>query len=251
MRYVLAVMALLLSVGSAMAEDKATALTKSQKAAVEEIIENYLTKEHPEILMKAMQELQRRDQATAEAKSAAAIKTNKVKIYEDANTPVGGNPKGDVTIVEFSDFQCGYCKMSEPFVEKLLKEDGNIRFIYKDFPVLGPASTSAAKMALAVARQGTDKYIKYHDALLAKQEHLNDDIILQTVKDIGADAEQAKKDAASDAIAKQVQTNLDLGVDIGVRGTPMFIIGDKTFPGALQYEQLKKAVEEARNGKKG
>ena len=117
------------------------------RAAIEDIIKDYLTKEHPEVLMEGMQELQKRDQASAEAKSEAAVKAATDKIFNNPDSPVGGNPKGDVTIVEFFDYQCGYCKMSEPTVEKLLKEDKNVKFIYKDFPILGPASTEAAKRA--------------------------------------------------------------------------------------------------------
>ena len=253
MRYALVFLALLLSVASpVVAEDKvaATPLTEGQKAAFAEFLDNYLVKEHPEVIMHAMQELQKRDQASAEQKTTESIKSNKAKIYDDAATPVGGNPKGDVTIVEFSDFQCGYCKMSEPFIEKILGEDKGIRFIYKDFPVLGPQSITAAKVALAVARQGNDKYVKMHDALLAKKEHLTDDMIYQAAKDAGADVEKAKKDANDDAMQKHIQANLDLGVEIGVRGTPMFIIGDKVYPGALQYEQLKKAIDDALAAKK-
>lgn len=252
MRFALALVALLLSgLTPVLADDKAATLPEGQKAAIEELIKNYLTKDHPEIVMQAMQELQKRDQASAEAKTVESIKTNKAKIYDDANTPVGGNPKGDVTIVEFSDFQCGYCKMSEPFIEKILKEDKGIRFIYKDFPVLGPQSITASKVALAVFRQGgSDKYIKYHDDLLAKKEHLTDDMIYQAAKDAGVNVDKAKKDAADDAMQKQIQANLDLGVDIGVRGTPMFIIGNNVYPGALQYDQLKQAISDARAASK-
>lgn len=264
MRYALVLLALLVSsISPVFAQDAATTastltspppptLSEGEKAAIQELVKNYLTKDHPEVIMQAMQELQKRDQASAEAKTSDAIKTKKDKIYNDPNTPVGGNPKGDVTIVEFSDFQCGYCKMSEPFVERILKEDKNVRFVYKDFPVLGPVSTTAAKVALAAFKQGNDKYIKLHDDLLSKKEHLNDDMIYQAAKDAGVDVDRVKKEAASDEIQKQVQDNLDLGTEIGVRGTPMFIIGEKVYPGALQYEQMKKAIEEARaSAKKG
>jgi protein-disulfide isomerase len=251
MRYALALLALLLSSAApAFAQNGADTFSDSQKSAIEEIVKTYLTKEHPEILMQAMQELQKRDQASAEAKTSDAIKSKHDKIFNDPATPVGGNPKGDVTIVEFFDDQCGYCKMSEPFLQKVVKEDKGVRFVYKDFPVLGPASSTAAKVSLAAFRQGLNKYIALHDALLAKKEHLNDDMIYQTAKDVGLDVEKLKKDANDDATAKQVQANLDLGTDIGVRGTPLFIVGDKVFPGALQYDQLKKAIDDARAAKK-
>lgn len=250
MRYALVLVALLLSCLSP--AQAATSLPEGEKAAIEDLIKTYLTKEHPEIVMQAMQELQKRDQASAEAKTTEAIKASKAKIYNDPNTPVGGNPNGDVTIVEFADFQCGYCKMSEPFIERVLKEDKGVRLVYKDFPVLGPQSTMAAKAALAAFRQGNDKYIKMHDDLLSKKEHLNDEMIFASATAAGVDLDKLKKDMNDKAMEDHVQANLDLGVEIGVRGTPMFIIGSKVYPGALQYDQLKKAIEEARaEGKKG
>jgi protein-disulfide isomerase len=218
----------------------------ADKAAIEDIVKTYLTKEHPEVLMEAMQELQKRDQASAEAKSEAAIKSSSDKIFNNPDSPVGGNAKGDVTVVEFFDYQCSYCKMSEPEVEKLLKEDKNVKLIYKDFPILGPMSVQAAKASLASARQGAPKYIKFHDALMNKKDHVNDEMLYQTAKDAGLDVEKLKKDMNDDAIAKQVQANIELGGEIGVRGTPMFIVGEAIYPGALQYDQLKKAVDDAR-----
>jgi protein-disulfide isomerase len=222
----------------------------SDRAAIEDIIKDYLVNKHPEVLMQAMQELQKRDQATAEAKSQSAIKTAHDKIYSNPTTPVGGNAKGDVTMVEFFDYQCGYCKMSEESIQRILKEDKNVKFIYKDFPILGAPSVTAAKAALAINKQGTAKYIKFHDLLMAKKDHLTDDMIDQAAKDSGADVDKMKKDMADDDIAKQIQANLDLGNDVGVRGTPMFIVGEQVYPGALQYDQLKKAVDEARTANK-
>jgi protein-disulfide isomerase len=220
------------------------ALTDAQRSEVEDVIKNYLVNKHPEVLMEAMKELQKRDQAGAEAKSKEAVTNFKDKIFNDPTSPVGGNPKGDVTMVEFFDFQCGYCKMSEEGTEKELKTDGNIRFIYKDFPILGPMSTTASKAALASVNQG--KYIKFHDALMNKKDHLTEDMIYQIAKEIGLDVEKLKKDMNDPEIAKIIEANLKLGNDIGVRGTPMFIIGDQIYPGALQPEQLKKAVDDAR-----
>jgi protein-disulfide isomerase len=136
--------------------------------------------------------------------------------------------------------------MSEPYLEKILNEDKGVRFIYKNFPVLGPASTAAAKASFAALRQGPDKFVKFHEALMGKKEHLNDDIVDQTAKDAGLDIERLKKDVGDDAIQKQVQAGLDLGTEIGVRGTPFFIVGGKVYPGAMEYEQFKKAIADAR-----
>ena len=220
----------------------------ADKAAIGDIIKDYLTKEHPEVVMQAVQELQKRDQETADAKSKQAMSGSKDKLFNDADTPVGGNPKGDVTVVEFFDYQCGYCKMSEEAVEKLLKEDKNVKFIYKEYPILGPASRQAALAAIASVRQG--KYDKFHAALMNKKDHLTDDIIYAVAKDVGLDVDKVKKDMEDKAVIKIVDDALQLGQDVGVRGTPMFIIGDKVNPGAMQYDAMKKAVDDARSAKK-
>jgi protein-disulfide isomerase len=216
----------------------------SDKAAIEDIIRDYLTNKHPEVLMEAMKELQRRDQVTAESKAKEAVTTYKDKIFNDPNTPIGGNLKGDVTMVEFFDYQCGYCKMSEEAILKVLKDDGKVKFYYKEFPILGPMSVTATKAALAAVKQ--NKYVKFHDALIGKKDHLTEDMIYDTAKEVGLDVDKLKKDMASDEVSKIIDVNLKLGNDVGVRGTPMFIIGNQIYPGALQYDQIKKAVDDAR-----
>jgi len=231
------------------AQDAATpapakVLTDAEKAAIEDVVRDYITTKHPEILVQGMKELQRREQETAENKSKEAVAGFKDKIFNDPTSPVGGNAKGDVMMVEFFDYQCGYCKLSEEAIEKLMKDDKNVKLIYKDFPILGPTSVTATKAALAAVKQG--KYIKMHDALMAKKDHLTDDMVYQIAKEAGLDVDKLKKDMADESVTKIVDANLKLGSDIGVRGTPMFIIGTQIYPGALQYEQLKKAVDDAR-----
>lgn len=230
----------------AMAETKS--FSAADKAAIEDIIKNYLTKDHPEVIMQGVQEMQRRDQEAAAEKAQNAVKNYKDKLFNDPNTPVGGNPKGDVSIVEFFDFQCGYCKMSEEAIEKLLKEDGKVKFYYKDFPILGPVSVIASKAAIASVAQG--KYVPFHDALMNKKGHFdNEDAVMAVAKEIGLDVEKLKKDMADPKTEKIINDNLALGNQVGVRGTPMFIIGEKIVPGAMQYDQMKDAVAEARKSK--
>lgn len=216
----------------------------AQRAEIEDIVKGYLTERHPEVIMEAMKELQKRDQSDSDVKSKEAISTSKDKIFHDPTSPVGGNVKGDVIVVEFFDYQCGYCKSSESSVEKLLKEDKNVKLIYKDFPILGPASVEAAKAALASVSQG--KYVKFHDALMNKKDHFSGEMIYDIAKDVGLDIVKLKKDMQDDAITKIIEANIKLGSDIGVRGTPLFIIGDQVYPGAVPYEQMKKAIEDTR-----
>ncbi len=226
----------------------AATFNDAQKAEIENIVKEYLVNKHPEVMAQGLQNLQQKEQQSADAKSKAEITSEKDKIFNDPRTPVGGNPKGDVTIVEFYDFSCGYCKMSEESLERLVKEDKNVKVVYKDFPILGPASAEAAKAALASMKQG--KFQPLHDALMTKKDHLTSDMIYATAKDVGIDVDRLKKDMNDSVVADTIAANLKLGQDIGVRGTPMFIVNDNVYPGALQYEQLKQAVSDARGAEK-
>jgi protein-disulfide isomerase len=230
------------------AEDPSANFTDAQRAEIKAIIKDYLTKENPEVLVQAGQELQHREQTTAEAKSTEAVSKDKDKIFNDPNTPVGGNPKGDVTVVEFFDYQCGYCKMTEEAVEKLLAEDKKVKLVFKNFPILGAMSKEAAKASFASIRQ--DKFLKFHEALMNKKDHITQDLLAQTAKDVGMDVDKMKKDMADPAIDKLVQDSIALGGEVGARGTPFFIVGEHVFSGALQYDELKKAVDATRNEKK-
>lgn len=226
----------------------AAAFSDAQKSEIENIIKEYLTTKHPEVMAQGLQRLQKQEQEESEAKSKSAVTEAKDRLFNDPHSPIGGNPKGNLTIVEFYDYNCGYCKMSEESIQKLLKEDKNIKFIYKDFPILGQVSGEAAKASLASVKQG--KFQAFHDALMAKKDHLSSDLITQTAKDAGVDVEKMKKDMEDQSISEIITANLKLGQDIGVRGTPMFIIGDNIYPGALKYEEMKQAVADARNGAK-
>ena len=226
----------------------AVGFTDAQRAEIEDIIKDYLTNKHPEVMAEGMQNLQRKMHDAAEAKMKEGVNAAKEKIFNDPNSPVGGNPKGDVTVVEFYDFNCGYCKMSEEGVEKLLKDDKNVKFIYKDFPILGPVSVEAAKAAQASIKQG--KFVAFHDALMNKKDHLSSEIIYQTAKDVGLDVEKLKKDMESYEVKTNLGNNMQLAQDLSIQGTPMFIVGDGIYPFAMDYEKLKQAVAAARSAKK-
>lgn len=233
------------------AADSSKPITDSEKEAIQKVVKEYIVNEHPEIIIDALKEMKKRDEIATTAKMKETIASKKKELFEDSATPVAGNPKGDVTIVEFFDYQCGYCKMVEESVEKLLKEDKNIRFVYKEFPVLGPMSLQAAKAATASLKQDKGKYVAFHNALMKKQGHFaKDEDILAVAKTVGLDVEKLKKDMQDEAVTKQVQESLDLGAEIGARGTPMFIIGDEVYPGAMDLSQMKETVEKVRKNKK-
>jgi protein-disulfide isomerase len=226
----------------------AATFSDAQRTEIESIIKDYLTNKHPEVMAQGLQALQQREQESAQAKTKAEVSNSKDKIFNDPTSPFSGNPKANVTIVEFYDYQCGYCKMSEESLEKIVKEDKNVKLIYKDFPILGPASAEAAKASLASVKQG--KFQAFHDSMMTKKDHLSSDMIYQVAKDVGLDVDKLKKDMADASVNDIINNNLKLGQDIGVRGTPMFIINDNIYPGALQYDQLKQAVSDARGAEK-
>ncbi|NTU76363.1 MAG: DsbA family protein [Alphaproteobacteria bacterium] len=246
---ILGVLAIALMPTLAFAVDTPAApFTDAQKAAVEQIVRDLLTKKEPDLVIKAVQEIQGREEKETATKGKEAVIKNHDKIFNDASAPVGGNPKGDVTVVEFFDYQCGYCKMTQEIVGKLVAEDKNIKLVYKEYPILGPDSARVAKAALASVKQG--KYVKFHDALMATKEPLADDALFRVAKDVGLDVEKLKKDMDDEAIEKMVKANREVGVEIGARGTPTFVIGEQVFPGAVPLESLKQAIAEARKSAK-
>ncbi len=224
----------------------ATQFSDEQKAAIEEMVRDLLIKKDPDIVMMAAQEAQSRQEKAVLEKGKKSLGENRDKVFNDPTSPVGGNPKGDVTVVEFFDYQCGYCKVAQNTVSKLVAEDKNIKLIYKEFPILGQDSLKASKAALAAARQG--KYQKFHDVLMSKKERISDEAINSAAKEAGLDVEKMKKDAASEEIGKIISANVDLGTMIGARGTPTFVVGDQIFPGVMELEQFKKVIAETRQG---
>src|ERR1044071_8209489 len=158
--------------------------TPDQRKAIETIIHDYLTK-NPDVLLDALQAAEDKMKGDAKDKAAQALSTRRREIFEDSDTPVAGNPQGDVSIVEFFDYRCPYCKQVEPALEKLLRDDRKLRFVYKEFPVLGPESLIAAKAALASRKQG--KYAAVHQALMALKGQMTEGLVLQTAGSAGID----------------------------------------------------------------
>ncbi len=196
------------------------------------------------MLVKAFDELERRHEEAKLAETQAAVEKNRKAIYEDPDDYVAGNPKGDVTIVEFFDYQCGYCKRSfEPLMD-FVEADGNIRLILKEFPILGPTSLEAAKAAIAAKRQG--RYMEMHRALYEHKGGLDSDAIAKIAEELGLDVGKLKKDMADPAIQDQVSRTYRLAEQLNVDGTPAFIAGGVMYPGAADEERLDQMVKEAR-----
>ena len=213
------------------------------KTQIEKIIREYLI-ENPEVIEEAIQALQAKRQAQRQTMAQASIRKNRKQIYEDPGDPVGGNPNGDVTIVEFFDYRCGYCKRVAPVVEEALAKDKKIRIVYKEFPVLGPNSVLAAQAALASRAQG--KYIAFHKALIKAKISYDEESIMKIATAVGIDTARLKKDMRAPRIQTQIAKNRTLARSLNIRGTPAFIVGKQIFPGALTPAQLAHMIQAAR-----
>lgn len=206
--------------------------------------------EHPEIIMQAAQKYQSKQADELQKQASAALVQHKAEIYNDTTSPAVGNPNAEVTVVEFFDYHCGYCKHLMPDIAKLLAEDKNVRVLFREFPILSPDSISASRAALAVYRIAPDKYFDYHQALMKSNGKFDEKLLLDTAKSLGVNAAKLKAEMGKKEISDMLDKTRELAESIGITGTPALIIGDNLFPGALPYDAIKKAVDEVHEAKK-
>lgn len=200
--------------------------------------------EHPEIIAEAIEILRTRQAQQAENEQRTALQEHRADLLESGTDPVLGNPKGDVTIVSFSDYQCGYCKrMLEPLMD-VLKKDRNVRIVFKELPVLGPMSTNAARTALAANMQG--KYRAFYTAMMEHRGAVTEQTIRTAAKTAGLDMGRLDSDLKKKAVSTTLDKNMELAAALGIRGTPAFVIGDQVLPGAVDADTLVTAVKKAR-----
>jgi len=214
-----------------------------KKEALDEAIRSYLL-EHPEVIIESLEKYKERREAEKEKAAAAALIARKDDLYHHPMTPISGNPKGDVTIVEFFDYQCGYCKRTMRNVLDLQKEDPKIRFVWKDLPILGPVSEFAARAAMAAEKQG--KYLDFHVAVMGARGQLTTDGVMKRAADAGLDVEKLKRDMMAPEIENYLRDTLQLAQELGITGTPGFVIGGKLVPGAIGKAQMRELVAQAR-----
>ena len=224
----------------AAAED---ALSPPQRESIERIIHDYLL-QHPEVLIEALQAAEEKEKQQNEARARDALVARHGEVFDDPATPVGGNPQGNVTIVEFFDYRCPYCKQVEPSLEALLREDGQIRIVYKEWPILGKDSVYAARLALAAMKQG--KYDAFHAAMMATKGQISEDVILKVAASAGLDVEKAKKDMRAAEIDDAIKRNHGLAEALDMHGTPAWIIGGEMIPGAMDIPTMKEKIAAAR-----
>ena len=214
------------------------------KAAIEEAVRDLLRRE-PELVYQALQALQDRQETEAKARQTEAVKALKDPLVADARDPILGDPKGAITLVEFFDYRCGYCRSLVPDLEHLVDTHDDLRFVMKEFPILGPDSLLGAKAALAAKQQGA--YAPFHEALM-RAPKIDDALIAKLASDNGLDLERLKTDMEGDAIRTHLQENMVLAQSLGIGGTPAFVLGDQLLPGAVPGEELAKLIEAERAG---
>jgi protein-disulfide isomerase len=234
------------SLSGATATRAADAFSAQQKTEIEKVIHSYLVA-NPEVIREAIDELKKREEAAELALREKAVNEQGDKIAHSANQAVVGNPDGDVTLVEFFDYNCGYCKQSLASVAKLIEGDPKLRVVLKDFPILGSDSVETAHYATAARMQlSPAKFWEFHKKLLSTRGHIGKQQALAAAKEVGADMDRLEKDAASaetQAALKEVAT---LAEQLKFDGTPSWVIGKEAIVGGLPYAQLKTKIDNMR-----
>lgn len=232
----------LAAAGAAQAQE----FSPEQKKAIESIVRSYIVA-NPEVLQEAMAELEKRQYSAQETKQKEALATEKDAIFKSKTAVIAGNPDGDVTLVEFFDYNCGFCKRAVDDVATLIKGDGKLRVVMRDFPVLGQESLEASRIALAAKQQLTGpRAFEYHKRLMQTKGRIGKEQAQAVARDMGLDMARLNKDADSAAVADALKESRSLGDKLGLTGTPSFIIGDTVIPGAVGHEAMAEAVKSVR-----
>ena len=216
----LSILAAALALPSVYAES-AKQFTPEQKTEIEDIIHNYLAKDHSEVLVEASQNLQHSQQEKMQQKAQSAIDEHGADLIKGSLT-IAGNPKGTVTMVEFFDYQCSYCSKMKPVVNELIRKNPNLRVVFKEFPIFGKVSEMAARVAVVAAMHG--KYMAFQNDLFKNEQHLNEKIIFEVAEKIGLNASSLKTEMESKQVTELLDDSRKLAEKIHLMGTPAFII---------------------------
>lgn len=224
--------------------DPARVFTPGQRAAIVEILREALRTD-PTILGDAIAAMRQAEIEADRARSTAAIAANAEALFHDPGDPGFGAARPSVTLVEFTDYRCPYCRRMHPVVAELLASDPGLRVVVKEIPILGPASVTAARAALAAHAQG--KFAPFHDALMRLRGEPDETTLLQLAAETGLDPARFQRDMASAEVARRLTANLRLAQALGIQGTPAYVVGETLLPGAVPIDQLREAVARARN----
>jgi protein-disulfide isomerase len=244
MRRLIRFLAICLAVAMAGVSAHAAGFSDEQKSEIGSIVREYLLS-NPELLREVLQELEKKEAADDTARAKISLKENADQIFRSSLDLVAGNPNGKVTMVEFFDYNCGYCKRAMPDVIRMVEEDKDLKLVLKEFPILGPGSLAAAKAAIASKKQG--KYWDFHLAMLGHEGHVEAETVMDIAKSVGLDVQKLKADMESEEIGNILEANMSLAQKLGIQGTPAFIVDETLIPGAIGYEALAAAVKQVRD----
>ena len=213
--------------------------------ALDRAIHDYILA-HPDVLIQSLRIAKEREQILISDQNKGLIASLKKDLVDSPNSPVRGNPTGDVTLVEFFDYRCPYCRQVEPFLQTLIKKDPGLRVVEKEFPILGPASVYTARIALAAYKQG--KYEQFHQVVLSKKSNVDEATILKMAEEVGLDLDRVKTDMNSSEVDAEIKRTAEIAKALRLSGTPAFVVGTELIPGATDLETLQALLVEARHG---
>jgi len=213
------------------------------REAIEQVIRDYLLS-HPEVIVESLRRAEQQQREAARAQGRAAVQAHLQELLRDPDSPVGGNPAGDVTVVEFFDYRCPHCRRMVPVIKTLLAEDRGVRLVYKELPILGEESVLAARAALAARRQG--KYVEAHDRLMVEAGPFTRAAVLAMLAGIGLDGERLRTDMDAPEIVTLIRREIALARALGIDGTPAFVLGGELVIGAVDLGTLRDLVSRAR-----
>ncbi|MCC6598736.1 MAG: DsbA family protein [Alphaproteobacteria bacterium] len=225
--------------------ESAASFTAAQKQEIGEVVRAYLL-ENPGVIFEAADKHREKMEASAAKESEAGIGEN-LEWMTRSDAPSVGSKTPDVTVVEFFDYNCGYCTRALPDIQNIIKTDANVRFVFFEIPILGPTSKTAALWSLAAARQ--NKYFEFHVAVMNHKGPKDEGELEKIAKTVGLDVDRVKKDLASGEIEEALNKNIEISRKIGVQGTPAFVVGTTFIPGYIGEEGLKQAIAEQRKKK--
>jgi protein-disulfide isomerase len=222
---------------------QAQSFSSEQRQEIEGIVKDYLLA-HPEVVQDVTAELEKRQQAADAEKRRTVITENSTALFSSPHQVVLGNPRGNVTMVEFFDYNCGFCKRALPDMLELLKTNPDLKFVLKEFPVLGPGSVEAAHVAVAARMQDATgkKYIEFHQKLLGGRGAADKARAMAVARDVGFDIPRIEKDMNSDEVKKTIDESMKLADALGVNGTPSYVVGDEVVIGAVGIDALKEKL---------
>lgn len=225
----------------------ASKMTDAERAAFRDEVRAYLL-ENPEVLIEAMDVLQSREEEAATLRDVQMVSTRSDMIFNNPNDWVSGNPNGDITLVEFMDYRCSYCRQAYAEVDELIKSDGNIRFVVKEFPILGEASLISSQFAIAVLQlHGPEAYGKVHDALMTLRGEPSPETLSRLATDLGLEAKPILDRMNTPPVMKVIQENQELATQMEITGTPAFVLKDMVMRGYAPLDVMRDFVDEARN----